>query len=525
MHAEHTQILFDQLLEWGVQEFHVCAGARNLPLIESLFQRQDTKNMFFNHFEERCAAFYALGRIKSLQKPIVVITTSGTAVGELLPAVMEAYYAQLPLILITADRPKRYRNTGAPQSCEQKDIFGIYVSKCFDLEHDEFDDFSLADSPLNMPLHINACFDFALPVHKDQIVNSFSSLESFLEQVHHPLVLVSKIDEKISPILVPFLKQLNAPVYLESLSHLREHPELREVQIFCADKIWEHAAASGYEIDGVLKIGSTPTHRIWRDLEERKQHIPVFSISNSQFSGMPHASHLMIDMESFFSSPQNMSSPLSRGSTSSKTETFLKKDRMCHEFLLHLFHKYPHAEQSLIHFLSHHIPKYSRIFLGNSLPIRHWDLAATHQQKHFLVEASRGLNGIDGQLSSFFGFADESCQNWGIFGDLTALYDLSAPWVLRYRPELSVNIVIINNGGGKIFQHVAKGDASKFVQNQHDIHFDHWAQMWGLGYKQFESVDEITSNVFELKKNMVFELIPDEQQTKYFNDEFSAFQF
>ena len=93
MNREYSAEIIKKLLLWGVEEFYVCAGARDIPLIETVCQIKSDKKIVFNHFEERSAAFYALGRIKNLKKPVAVITTSGTAVAELLPATMEAYYS------------------------------------------------------------------------------------------------------------------------------------------------------------------------------------------------------------------------------------------------------------------------------------------------------------------------------------------------------------------------------------------------------------------------------------------------
>ena len=110
------------LARMGVAEVCVAAGARNAPLITALMESEGVKVWSF--FEERCAAFFALGRIQVDRQPVAVLTTSGTAAAELLPAVIEAHYQGLPLVLITADRPIRYRGSGAPQAIEQKDLFG-----------------------------------------------------------------------------------------------------------------------------------------------------------------------------------------------------------------------------------------------------------------------------------------------------------------------------------------------------------------------------------------------------------------
>lgn len=105
----------------GVAEYCVCAGSRNAPLIADLTDA-------YSFVDERSAAFFALGRIKLHGKPVAVFTTSGTAAAELLPATIEAYYSGLPLVLVTADRPARFRGTGAPQCIEQVNLFGPYAA-------------------------------------------------------------------------------------------------------------------------------------------------------------------------------------------------------------------------------------------------------------------------------------------------------------------------------------------------------------------------------------------------------------
>ena len=136
--------------------------------------------------------------------------------------------------------------------------------------------------------------------------------------------------------------------------------------------------------------------------------------------------------------------------------------------------------------LSEQIPAGARIYLGNSLPIREWDLVATRQPKNFTIDANRGANGIDGQLSTFFGWCRGN-ENWCVIGDLTALYDMNAPWVVpQLERDVRFHIVIINNGGGRIFSRVAslkRLDASvrkRLIENAHQLRFDAWAKMWNI---------------------------------------------
>ena len=129
----------------GAREFCVCAGSRNAPLLAVLGALPDVR--LFSFVDERSAAFFAIGRVKLHGDPVGVVTTSGTAVAEMLPAAIEAYYSGLPLILISADRPARFRGTGAPQSIEQVGIFGVYAETALDAW------------TRTRPLHLNLEFD------------------------------------------------------------------------------------------------------------------------------------------------------------------------------------------------------------------------------------------------------------------------------------------------------------------------------------------------------------------------------
>lgn len=140
--------VIQRAIDFGADTFVVCGGSRNAPLIAALATGdRRTATAIYTFVDERSAAYFALGRAKRDGKPVAVITTSGTAVAELLPATIEAFYSGVPLILITADRPSRYRGTGAPQTIDQISIFGSYAT------------IDPATWNRATPLHINIEFD------------------------------------------------------------------------------------------------------------------------------------------------------------------------------------------------------------------------------------------------------------------------------------------------------------------------------------------------------------------------------
>jgi 2-succinyl-5-enolpyruvyl-6-hydroxy-3-cyclohexene-1-carboxylate synthase len=512
-----------KLIEAGVTEFCVCPGARNSPLIDLLLKLPAITRLHF--FEERSAAFFALGRIKASDRPVAVITTSGTAAGELLPATMEAYYSALPLVLLTADRPRRFRGSGAPQTAEQVGIFGIYAEKCVDIALGE--SFTLSDWSRLKPLHLNVCFEEPLIDSSAQIaVDEFaaklssgaysadsntmnaedirsSELESFLKTTRKPLVLVGALHREDRAEVQRFLKDFGAPTYFEAHSGLREDKTLACVRVHGVDGILERARKNGYEIDGVLRIGGVPTLRLWRDLEILNGKIPVCSVSREPFSGLSWAKVTVAPP-----------SRVLRGVTPQApmgASDFLASDYAFQEKLRSLFHQEPLSEPSLFHSLSRAIPAGARIFIGNSLPIREWDLAATYATREFEVSASRGLNGIDGQVSTFYGFSEVGKENWAIIGDLTALYDLPGPWALsQISEEIKTSLVVVNNGGGKIFSRMF---GPKEFQNPHNLDFAAWAKLWKLHYEQWQSIPDTG---IETRSHRIIELTPDDAATQRF---------
>lgn len=146
--------VIEEMKRANVAEAVVCPSSRNAPLVAQLVDFKSLKTYFWP--EERSAAYFAVGRSRRLGHPVAVITTSGSAAGELLPAAMEAHYSGVPLLLVTADRPRCFRETGAPQTAEQVGLFGVYVEYSCDLEGEER--LNLKKWDQLRPAHINVCF-------------------------------------------------------------------------------------------------------------------------------------------------------------------------------------------------------------------------------------------------------------------------------------------------------------------------------------------------------------------------------
>ncbi|MEA2236051.1 MAG: 2-succinyl-5-enolpyruvyl-6-hydroxy-3-cyclohexene-carboxylate synthase [Thermoanaerobaculia bacterium] len=475
--AEARRVI-EEAVARGATDFCVCAGSRNAPLLAVLGV---SGLRVFSFVDERSAAFFALGRAKLTGRPAVVVTTSGTAVAELLPAAIEAHYSATPLILITADRPARYRGTGAPQTIEQEEIFGVYGRGSVQHVNVEFDEPLIDEEVSRWNAAVSAAGQAASSPPQQRSsrggedaaepAGGDASVPVAVAAIR-PLVLLGGLHARDRNRVRAFAIALNAPVYAEPLSGLREDPALAHLLITAGERMIGRG-----DFDGVIRIGNVPTARFWRDLDESRRDLPLISFSALPFTGCARG-----EVHPIEALPDNVT-PRERD------ESFFAADRERATAIEQILDAEPESELALLRELSLTIPKNSRVYLGNSLPIREWDLASTRDPRGFTIEANRGANGIDGQLSTFLGQCDPTRTNVCVIGDLTAIYDSNAPWVVpQLDPNLEIRIVIMNNGGGRIFSRVAslkkldEPTRERIIENSHAIRFEHWAAMWGMGY-------------------------------------------
>ena len=509
----------ERLRASGVGTFCVCPGGRNAPLVEALDGLPAGLVSVLSFFDERSAAFFALGRARRDRAPVAVVTTSGTAAAELLPAMVEAHYSSAPLVAVTADRPRTYRGSGAPQAIEQAGLFGVYAHRSVDVE-------SAGELPENLlgagPSHVNVCF--AEPLLAGWIAapdsefadappptvsarsaaavgaadDAVAEVAPFLASVRAPLVIVGGLDSDDDRRRVVALCQaLGAPVMAEASSGLRSDPALRLL------RTGDAAARHGFErgaFDSVIRVGDVPSWRTWRDLDVARP-VPVLSVSRKPWRGLTRGTHVRV--------PDGVPLPFpASGNANADREVgdLLEWDRRLAAATDRLLASLPDSEPALVRRLSESMPAGSFVYLGNSLPMRQWNRFATFEERGFTIGESRGANGIDGQVSTFLGWARPGVENWAVVGDLTALYDLSALWALRHLGGVRLRVVVINNGGGRIFQRMFQNPR---FQNRHATAFGAWAEMWGAEYHRQLPAGPVGDAA-------VVELVPREDETDAF---------
>ena len=507
--VERSRLLIAELVAAGVREFCVCAGSRNAPLL-AVLGASDLR--LFSFVDERSATFFALGRVKLHGAPVAVVTTSGTAVAEMLPGAIEAHYSGIPLVLISADRPARFRGTAAPQCVEQEGLFGVYAET------------SLERWSRTRPLHINIEFDEPLldevPVIPSGQPNLYDAANVDASPLYgviprlgaespaegqrsrasagdpalkrgmtregtapgasaRPLILIGALAPHHRERVRDFVLAANAPTFAEPLSGLREDSALP--LITSGERMIARA-----NFDSVIRIGNVPTLRLWRDLDSRD--IPIAHFTDLPFAGLTRGAVHPIE-----------ALPTIEGV---RDESFFEADRQQAARFEQLLDEEPESELSMFRALSRELAEGTRVYLGNSLPVREWDLAATREPRGFVYEANRGANGIDGQLSTFLGWCDPSRDNVCVLGDLTTIYDLNAPWIVPQLGHKRFRIVVMNNGGGRIFSRVTSlrtvdaATRERIFVNVHDVRFEHWAAMWNIDVTELRPDAEASKRVW-----------------------------
>lgn len=501
--------IIDICISRGVREFVVCAGARNAALVEVLARAEAAGvARVWRHFEERSAGFFALGRTMATGEPCAVVTTSGTAVAELLPAVIEAFYQGRPLLALTADRPERFRGTGAPQAISQPGIFGEHAGSG-----------ELADWNQRSPWHWNVELeeDFEAgewtpqePVEVAASLPNFSvaALALWLrEDLYRGLVvMIGDLEPEDQETVFHFCLDLGVPVAVEATSGLRE--ALAGMSLPDPDRMLrEHPPGK------ILRLGGVPSGRFWRDLED----LPETEVFNITPTGMPGLARKC----------ETIVSPVGRAikglggveKAGDALDYFRRTSRRATE-IEDLLEGYPDSEPGLLRVLSVYASTGSSLYLGNSLPIREWNLFAQRDKPLTDVRANRGANGIDGQLSTWLGWTADVEDSWCLVGDLTALYDLAAPAWLGQIERKGRVFVVINNGGGQIFSRLPRLDAmsdraKELMLNPHEVRLDGWAAMWGMRYLRIEN-DSGFDDLEPGEVPLLVEVIPDASETKEF---------
>lgn len=310
------------------------------------------------------------------------------------------------------------------------------------------------------------------------------------------LVLAAGLHPDDAALVAPVLAKLGVPIVAEATANLHLFPELHSLFVYGGEQ-----ALKACHSKNILRLGAVPSWRFWRDLEN-KPEVAVTNYSRAPFAGLARK-------ENVTTHPLEALSELKAHGESSFDLKAISPN----------FDAFPLSEPAWMRHLLQALPTGSRVFLGNSLPIREWNLAMQLPAEDVHFYANRGANGIDGLISTFLGIAaSHAGESWLILGDLSALYDLAAPWIIEQMESRKLRIVIINNGGGKIFSRVASlrdlpEPAREVIENRHAMSFEPFAKLWGLDYRLVSDPQGLSGLP---DAPTILEVLPDPAQTEAF---------
>ncbi len=483
-----ARVIIRQILEAGITDAVISPGSRNAPLSLALVAAQK-RGLIKLHIriDERTAAFYALGLAKASNRPVPVICTSGTAVANYHPAVLEASHSNIPLFVITADRPAELRRTGANQTTEQARIFGRAV--CY------FADVSGAAYPLELPLnalqtgpvHLNVQFEEPLLGDND---------DSWLEglEVNPPKIFDRK---KAGTLATKSTRGLLV------IGHDRGGLEVSAVNNFIESLGWPvisedpltflqasaHASlfltstpiAKDLTPDTVIVIGRTTLSRSVNSLIKSARFTFVIDPRIATVDSDRMADKKFIDLPELYVAPADPEWATKWEKYSERTSKVVKEISNWSEPLI--------ARE-----IAANLPEDIALFISSSRPIRDLEAFAS-ARTGIRTYANRGLAGIDGNISTATGIATHNGCAIAVIGDLAFLHDLTG---LIHQDLVNLKIFVVNNDGGGIFSTLPQRGVDGFEEvfgTPHGLDPAAIAAAMGITSKRIANASDLVSEV------------------------------
>ncbi len=548
-----ASLLIEELVRNDITFFCISPGSRSAPLTAAATQHPQTNCQLA--LDERGAAFMALGYARATGKPAVLICTSGTAAANYYPAVIEASMDDVPMIMLTADRPPELHDTAANQTIHQQKLYGQYTRWDFSLPAPDerlnpnvvlttIDQAVLrCQSPVAGPVHLNCMFreplapaqlDFTITSNKQferwqqqdkpftAAPASFPSLEEHeLDELAHTinhtndgLVIFGRlaVPYQQSENIRRFVHKLNWPVYADIASGFRHHT--KDWPILDDTYFYAHFLNEWQPETVVFFGGPFLSKRLqqWLDKNPPLSFIHIHNSPRRIDPGHLLTRKLMVDPDILCRQLADKIKLTDRFSAFRITPENVRQN------INRLIQSKNINEPAVAQAVSQHIPAGHGLFLGNSMPIRDMNTFAAFDASFVPVAGNRGASGIDGTIATAVGFAHGLAGPVTLFlGDVAALHDLNSLSLLANSPP--VIVIIINNDGGGIFSFLPisehKSLFEKWFETPHGLTFDQAASLFKLPYAQPKSTqDFITSyeKAIEQNSSYILEIRTDKRE-------------
>jgi 2-succinyl-5-enolpyruvyl-6-hydroxy-3-cyclohexene-1-carboxylate synthase len=507
----------DELARCGMEHACTSPGSRSTPLVLSLVRERRIR--CWSHIDERCSGFFALGAAKAAGRPVAVTCTSGTAAANLLPAVIEAHEARVPLLVLTADRPAELREVGAGQTIDQIKLYGGAVKWFFEVGVHEATPQNLrwfralacraywtasqgrpGPVHLNFPLREPLVLDGPLPDDPTGTPDGtpWISIRTEIPQSAPPPKLPergivvagrSERDRDLGLTVARFAERAGYPLLADPLSGARHGPAaIARYDLLLRDD----ALIDRLRPDLILRVGDLPTSkplRQWLDRHARVRQIALDPENAWQDPASVVAEIVVADprisLDAWAPERPRDRDWLAAWRAADDVATTAIADTVSDEL----------SEPLVAARLGEWLPEEATVFVASSMPIRDVELYFPAKSTAPRVVSNRGANGIDGTVSSAFGVA--AAQNTPVvllIGDVALAHDIGGLLAAR-RLGLPLTIVLLNNDGGGIFHFLpVAGERDAFeehVATPHGLDFRVAAEFYGCGYERPQTVAEL----------------------------------
>lgn len=518
---KEVQVLASLMLQKGISDVVISPGSRNAPLINTF----DGLGEFtcYNVVDERSAAFFAMGIALRKKCPVAVVCTSGSAMLNYAAAAAEALYQKIPLLIISADRPRSWVDQGDGQTIRQENALSNVVKKSVSLtgamrdEDEKWYNTRLINEALNAlcfpefgPVHINIPFaeplydmeDVVLPVVKNislvglrgaLSVQEVDDLKTQWQEADKKMILVGQMekDDEFSRVLNDLSQEQSIVILTEKTSNIQGDRILSSIDNYLSVNL-----DSSYVPDLLITIGGAIVSKKikkWLRDNQPNQHWHFSKSAEVQDTFMA-LTHLIVDSPCEVLSEMPLFSLFDSDFAQQWQQLALRTNSLHTAYL----GQQDFCDLTVFNALLEALPEGSTLHLSNSTPVRY---AQLFPMKKVSYQSNRGTSGIDGVMSTAAGYAtaDEGL-NVLVIGDLSFFYDSNALWNHHFPNNLK--IVLINNGGGGIFRFIdgpSQVPASKqhFVA-KHTTKAEYLVKNFGIAYANAYDIDGFANKYKDL---------------------------
>ncbi|WP_143961691.1 2-succinyl-5-enolpyruvyl-6-hydroxy-3-cyclohexene-1-carboxylic-acid synthase [Litoribacter populi] len=505
----------------GVKEAVLSPGSRCAPLTLAFARHPDIHCRTIS--DERSAAFVALGMAQQLDNPVVLVCTSGSAALNYAPAVAEAYFQQIPILVITADRPKEWIDQWDGQTIRQEEIYGKHVKGSFNFP-DEFshedkvwhahritnEAINLAKSYPAGPVHINIPLREPFYPKREEVLNFQKDLPNF-EMVkgrnylntdeelklgenlkHYRKIMVvpgqQRPNEKIQVLLEKLQEEGKALVVTDAISNLANQNSITYHDTF----IPHIKEEKDFEPDLIISFGKSIISKGLK-LFLRSSKAPHWHVASPGAYSPDTYQGLTRSIQTHPLAFLEFLSKINPNHSREFIDIWKKEDERIHNRFLKVLEGARFGEYQALHMVSKKIPANSKLHLSNSMAVRYFNFLGL-KNNEFEIICNRGTSGIDGSNSTAVGctFTTKDTVTL-ITGDMAFFYDRNAFWHNYNMPNL--RIIVLNNHAGGIFRLIegpaAQPELEEFFETKQALTAEHLSNEFGFTYQSASNVDEL----------------------------------